>query len=863
MSKLQQEIFTVSSGTELTLANDCDSSSVLVYYRGMGGFTNGNTYTVTESPGKITFADSSYFIPGDKIIVYYAILGESVVCTSQTIQLNETNINNRYIDLSLTIPPIDTENWMIELFAGPNQFLYHNSTPGTSELDFLIQIINGNYRLSWNSLIMEQSIIKAIESNPTIDISFRLSYSINNAENYFYLKRICEKRYITPDDFIKGGIKLYNKPYKPDNYEFHFIVDGGPSQIYNKDFIVEDKYLKWITETGFDAVNNHHVNIIYYTFQFDLTKHSIKPIVQLASSKGKGLCPKLNNQVRPYGTTSQNITVSEKALRIALDEFNPSLSVTSSSGVSFYDSIESTVETKTITKPRTLIDLEPLSYKWNSTNLYLNGFIVEGDYTWLDTETSSNLIIVNTSGESEIIPEDPKWVQSPCGGGNEYWSGKVIEKDIPASGYFLFSVPSGSLVGGIKLNNTIQFNTSSDIYSLGTDYDREALTRKFYAPTTIGTFNKWEPSLEINKNGFVYFNEDTDIKLYCHNSARELRATSAKLYDLGDLNINIYYDVIDWEDYNRCYVASLPNNISEYGYSNGLVVRYYSTSNLPSLSGAVGLFDNNRNDVYYTGGIEIDFDNYLYKWNRSTQTGANITTPLISLSAYMGAVSVLQAGWFLGGKNISDTDDLSNNVSYFRFEDETLSFYKVGLVSNPVNDFGCALISNHKALIVGGEALILDATSNYVKTSASNNSSIFNCYTKTMENIAGGVTRTGLRGAAIDTTKAVFIGGYNAGSDVDSEVDKLIGQPVNDVNIYDSVTTTFKLLCSMPYNIARSAVLATPNKIHVIGGETYRNQDDSVFKTGSAITLMTSTNTWQMNAMRGNLFAGSGYTQLT
>lgn len=866
MSNLYAEYRAVDNSitTKITLENTPNEESVLVYYQGMGGFVRNIDYAISGKDVSWSEDVKTFILNrienslNDIIVVYYTLENEEVICASKNFTLSSTDISNKSIDLSLDTIPSENTGWIVDLFAGPNQFTYNSVITGKNDFLLVRMGSTSSYKLSWLGLIMEESISKAQIANPLVDITIRVTYAID-VDNYYNFTRTSEIRHITALEASNYCLTLKHAPMKASQWEFQVIPQGGPSQLMGKDVFVHGKSLWWLPDTG--LVENSYVNIIYYTGRYDLSQRPVKAIVQMANSKGHGICPKLKDIVRHYGAASQNVVPTEKAIRAALDEFTPSLTFDSSPGISFLEDSSSNITTKSFVKKESpWISEKTVNWSKNETSLYINGLSAGGDYTWLTSKPSS--IVISTSAESEIIPVDPKWIKSPCAGGSYSWNGSIIEKAMTASGELLFSVPSGSFVGGVKLycNNT--FNTSADIYSIGTDFDREALTRKFYAPTSSGAFNQWEPGQTLVRDGWVYFSEPTDIKIYCWSSARELRSSSIKYYDNGQFKININYDVIDWNDYARCYVAGTVGFISEFSHGvGGMAVKHYQSSNIPSLSAATGLSDIIKNEIYFTGGNSTG-SNYLHKWNRTSQTGEAVKALNVTTLAYMGSVGALGAGWLIGGINPLDTTDLSENVIQFKFDDETTSFYKIGISLNPVSDFGCALVGD-KALIIGGESYILNESGQETKTPASEQSSAFNCRTKLMESIAGGISRTGLRGAALDSSTAIFIGGYEAGSEVDDISNFiLVGQPTMNVDLYDNTTTTFKSLSQMPYGTARSAVMATPSKIHVIGGETYKNSDGTCNKTGAALTYDVSTSSWSMNSMRSNLFSGAGYTQL-
>ena len=275
--------------------------------------------------------------------------------------------------------------------------------------------------------------------------------------------------------------------------------------------------------------------------------------IKLADIKNPGLAPRLLTHVRDIDHASKNLPVSERAIaRTYADEFMLPLllrNVESIIGESIYSDLQ-----------YNLADIPFIQY------LKYKQIATSGEYTWLSGSPSS--MFVMTSGEPDLIYEDPKFFKTICQGGTEISGSVKLESTLRAAdaGVALLSSSYNML-----LAKTLIWQLSGmhpdDAYSIGTDSDKESIVKKFrfytcenQSPT--GAFYYFDQGDQILERGYYHGDNPSGevVKLWHYNMSGALVPQSNLS---GAVKFAQFFDIVDF---------SLFDEASGSYYGNGYVL---------------------------------------------------------------------------------------------------------------------------------------------------------------------------------------------------------------------------------------------------------------------------------------------------
>lgn len=865
---LQHTLTSYELTNGVDLGEPIRKSTVMVLAPGAVGLVRDIDYTVSGQTVLLT-PSAADLVAGDNLVFYYEPFG--AVTATASISAVIANNGIKIIELPGSAHlPVSDDGWIVEARGGPEQADFFSSTS-----DFVVT--SSPWGISWLGRNLETAIGRAInalgdtvEGGPILTVFYPADGPVG---------RVGEVHQITA---VEAGWRRFMLKKVPDPlWSAHLHAQGAEPQQYGFDFRFDQApgglgEAQWLAWDGMDLdgqlLAGDWVFVVYHTKVFGLPA---KAPIELASVKHKGLSPRMLGEVRPFGAVTENVEPSEFAIRSALNEFSPSLTYQTASGVSFFTSASSDFTPRTLIKydgDYTFLDpLNPfarasrtVTYDWHAQKAYFRALAVSGDYTWLGASTGdlTGTAVVCTSSETEIIPDDPKFIKSSAAGGFNSWGGVIAESGTFASGTILFTAQSGTVLGGVRIRTLSGFTTESDIYSIGTDFNRELITRQFRAPMIKGDFLKWEPGQGIVRDGWTHFSTSADVKLFCYTSARELRTVPVRMLDQGLLGLNFTYDEIDWNDSARCYVGS-PGYVTEFGFGvGGMSSTSRVATSLPGATGDASTADNHRSDIFFFDGGVLPTTPSLYKWNAPGQVGSLLSYAAAHAPAlyFGGAQSALDAAWFLGG---TASNVIYGDVTMFRYTDSTFTFYNAGALLSGATDFGCGVV-NSKIFAFGGARQTTSDEDTAATSLASSKSLAFDCVTKTAMDVGPqSPARASVRAASNDN-KIYVVGGYEVGVAVGDSTETLVNQPSKSIDVYDDSVQTFITLNDMLYGTSRPAVFATSTKVHVIGGETYNSRTVSpiISETGAAQTLQLATMTWSISTLRSDPFVGLGYAQL-
>jgi len=413
----------------------------------------------------------------------------------------------------------------------------------------------------------------------------------------------------------------------------------------------------------------------------------IKPIIQHAAgendlSAGPGLCRSLRSTIREsLIETDKRAPVSEQAVREAINFIDTEIDFIN------YDNQECNVF-ESLSAGDVQVGLDTvLRY-----NTYFNPIEISGEFTSITL--SGDLNVIFTKAEPLLIPDDDNFIRTPIEGGRNQYSITVPESGIDISGYTLFTLSSGDVLGKAFIKCLTGMADITGVYSIGTDTNTQLLARLFNFDGTSGIFENWEYGTNVITSGYYYADqnlENVPIKIYCHNrdaiTAIDEFTTAAQSAEIsaevlcrathltGSVGVSWFYDRIDWTATVDSYMlGNLYNKgIEKINFDQDIFVGIVNepADYVSELKNYAAVLDEDYGYIYIAGGITTSISNevHLYKPHQNVFS-STVTT--LAVPAYSMGRGVIDGNmYFCGG--LSGTVLMSDSIQYASFLDLTFA----------------------------------------------------------------------------------------------------------------------------------------------------------------------------------------------
>jgi hypothetical protein len=374
-----------------------------------------------------------------------------------------------------------------------------------------------------------------------------------------------------------------------------------------------------------------------------LTSFPITTVLELASSARTGICPTMQSIVRPVSLASLDVTASEHAIRLALDDIIGN-GITYSNilgGVPVFESLSSWTP-------------ELSTYYANFNTLSAGGQYLTG-------YMSGHTMLLSGWYNDDIYNFYPAGsVKMPVQGGRYQYSRTFDENDFiymhANNGLNIGFASANDLIGKIFIKSYgTDFSATNNAevsFSVGTDADDERYVRKFHAPVLNGLVD-FQYNVVTLSGGFVWLKADEVIKMYCHYT------TLSDPFDSGmRLGVSVFYDQAEFTQSDGYFLrSSVLEDIYRFSFSDNTFSNRKRNPSYTAYEKTMLCVKDVDGRLFSAGGRTDAGSNYanVEMFNPSTDTNAGLISVLSEARFGMGTFSDVSRMFFAGGSTVMTT----------------------------------------------------------------------------------------------------------------------------------------------------------------------------------------------------------------